>query len=83
MYAIVPGMLDAKELSAARLVTEVSWRRLPGMDDAPGVFRQAVEMIPQAVKKLSIGRRCGKIREFCSYGDGWPAGQMVRVATPR
>jgi hypothetical protein len=61
IYAIVPGIDPT--LSAARLVTEVSWHRLPGMDDGQA-FRQSVGMIPQAVKSYSSGAALEKIRDY-------------------
>jgi len=61
LYAIVPGQ-DAS-LSAARLATDASIHKLPGMDDAQA-FHEMLELIPPAVKSYSSGPPADKIREY-------------------
>jgi hypothetical protein len=61
LYAIVPGTDPA--LSAARLATDVSYNRLPGMNDAQS-FRQMLEIIPPAVRLYPSGEAAEKIRAY-------------------
>jgi len=65
LYAIVPGTDPA--LSAARLATDTSYNRLPGMDDAQ-VFRQMLEIISPAVKLYPSGEAAEKIRDYVRAG---------------
>ncbi len=61
LYAIVPGQ-DAS-LSAARLATNESIHKLPGMED-PAAFRQMLELIPAAAKSYPSGPAADKIRDY-------------------
>ena len=79
VYAIIPGPDPA--LSAARLVTEVSWHKLPGMD-AGQAFRQSVEIIPQAAKSYPSGAAIEKIRDYtrasmASRLETWSGGDAL------
>jgi hypothetical protein len=65
LYAIVPGADPA--LSAARLATDVSYNRLPGMDDAQA-FHQMLEIISPAIKLYPSGEATGKIRDYVLTG---------------
>jgi hypothetical protein len=65
LYAIVPGADPA--LSAARLATETSYNKLPGMDDAQA-FRQMLEIISPAVRLYPSGEATGKIRDYMLAG---------------
>ncbi len=65
LYAIVPGADPA--LSAARLATDTSYNRLPGMDDAQA-FRQMLEIISPAVKLYPSGAATEKIRDYIRTG---------------
>jgi len=76
LYAILPGQEPA--LSAARLATDVSLHRLPGIDDSQA-FRQMLDMIPQAVKGYPSGAGTEKIRDYVRSGmsqrlEKWAAG---------
>jgi hypothetical protein len=61
LYAIIPG--QDPSLSAARLATDVSLHRLPGVDD-PRAFRQMLELMPVAAKTYSSGPAADKIRDY-------------------
>jgi|GEM_PF-1746854 len=61
LYAIIPG--QDPSLSAARLATDVSLHKLPGMDESQA-FRQMLELIPPAVKSYSSGPAADKMREY-------------------
>ena len=65
LYAIVPGADPA--LSAARLATDTSYNRLPGMDYAQA-FRQMLEIISPAVKLYPSGEATEKIRDYIRTG---------------
>jgi hypothetical protein len=61
LYAIIPG--QDPSLSAARLATDFSIYKLPGVDDSQA-FRQMLELIPPAVKRYSTGAAADKMREY-------------------
>jgi len=76
LYAILPGQ-DAS-LSAARLATDISLHKLPGMDDS-AAFQQMLGIIPAAAKSYSSGPAAEKIREYvrgsmASRLEKWNAG---------
>ena len=76
LYAIIPG--QDPSLSAARLATDFSIYKLPGVDDAQA-FRQMLELIPAAVKSYPSGPAADKMREYvrsamASRRDKWADG---------
>ena len=65
LYALIPGQDPA--FSAARLATDTSWHKLPGMDEAQA-FRRMIEIIPQAPKSYPSGAAAEKIRDSVRAG---------------
>ena len=76
LYAIIPG--QDPSLSAARLATDFSIYKLPGVDDAQA-FHQMLELISAAVKSYPSGAAADKMREYvrsamASRRDKWVDG---------
>ncbi len=61
LYAVIPGQDPSS--SAARLATDPSLHKLPGIDDSQA-FRQMLELMPVAAKTYASGPAADKIRDY-------------------
>ena len=65
LYAVLPGLDPA--VSAARLATDMSLHKFPGVENAEA-FRRMLDLVPFAVKSYPSGKPMEQIRESLRSG---------------